>query len=98
MRWLTGLVFCAVSMLTGTLRGETDLYDTDATLRLMEKVCDWQLANLPEKSLVRDRMRTIVDNGWVRATFFDGVSDWEAYLAKYAQRVRSPLKVTLSQE
>lgn len=73
MRQLTGLVLCAVLTLESTSWGESDLYDADATLRLMEKVCDWQLANLPEKSLVRDRMRTIVDNGWVRAAFFDGV-------------------------
>ncbi len=73
MRWLAGLVFCAVSMLTGTSWGGTDLYDTDATLRPMEKV-------------------------WDKSADFSGVSDWEAYLTEYAQRVRSPLKVTLSQE
>ena len=35
---------------------------------------------------------------WDKSADFSGVSDWEAYLAEYAQRVRSPLKVTLSQE
>ena len=35
---------------------------------------------------------------WDKSADFSGVSDWEAYLAKYAQRVRSPLKVTLSLE
>jgi len=35
---------------------------------------------------------------WDKSAGFSGVSDWEAYLAEYAQRVRSPLKVTLSQQ
>jgi hypothetical protein len=35
---------------------------------------------------------------WDKSGDFSGVSDWEAYLAEYAQRLRSPLNITLSRE
>jgi unsaturated rhamnogalacturonyl hydrolase len=41
---------------------------------VMQKTCDWQLANLPDTTIHGDGHRkAILGNGWIRATFFTGV-------------------------
>ena len=69
------LVLCQSSCLdelkVGSKQKDT-VFDRDETIAIMRKVCDWQLANLPDKALVGRNWRPMVNNGWVRCTFLTG--------------------------
>jgi len=47
--------------------------DRDSVIGVMRKVCDWQLANLPDTALIVGRIEPIRNTDWIRAAFFTGV-------------------------
>ncbi|MCK4753565.1 MAG: glycoside hydrolase family 88 protein [Planctomycetes bacterium] len=48
------------------------VFDREETVAVMRKVCDWQLANFPDKALVGRKWKPILNNGWIRGAFFTG--------------------------
>ena len=48
------------------------VFDRDETIAIMRKVCDWQLENFPEEAFWSNKMHPILNNGWIRGTFFTG--------------------------
>ncbi len=66
------IAICLIAI-GGRAYGASAGLDADEIVAVMKKVGDWQLANLPEQSIVGGRMRHIDSAGWIRAAFYTGV-------------------------
>jgi len=67
---LCSLGFTAVSM---ARPADSSELDRDNIISVMKKVCDWQLANLPDETIVVGRNDPIRNTDWIRTAFFTGV-------------------------
>src|SRR5687768_3442594 len=82
--WSASIAFGLCLSASGAHAAQPEKIDTAATLQTMEKVADWQLANLiPPASIKSFREESTRPRSWEQAAFYVG-------LTQLAERSKSP--------